>query len=230
MAGELGLEPFEAFTESCRELGFEYFQGYFLSKPKVIKGQSLPASKLAVLRLLSEVQNPEADPDDPGGSNEKMTQIIVPTDTPGFDLIRSVPVWGHRSGHHGEIIFDNCRVPADNLMGEENSGFKILMDELDTERTSLAAGAVGHLVQGHLARGGELAHEPTDQPWGARDFAVVDAHEMLETAFARFNQCSCKTLPVVHQGQLVGMVTMDNVGEFLAIHGALERIRRTRRT
>ena len=56
-----------------------------------------------------------------------------------------------------------------------------------------------------------------------RDFVEIDAHEMLESAFARFNDCSCKTLPVVHHGQLVGMVTMDNVGEFLAIHGALKR-------
>ena len=38
--------------------------------------------------------------------NESMTQIIVPTDTPGFNYIRSVPVWGHTEGHHGEIIFE----------------------------------------------------------------------------------------------------------------------------
>ena len=62
-----------------------------------------------------------------------------------------------------------------------------------------------------------------------RDFVVVDAHEMLESALARFRECSCKTLPVVHDGQLVGMVTIDNVGEFLAIQGALDRVRPPRR-
>ena len=52
--------------------------------------------------------------DDGGGANDRMTQIIVPTDTKGFDIIRSVPIWGHANGHHGEIILDNVRVPVEN--------------------------------------------------------------------------------------------------------------------
>lgn len=57
------IETHEEF-EFCKELGFDYFQGYFLSKPKVIEGQRIPASRLATLRLLAELQNPEALPDD----------------------------------------------------------------------------------------------------------------------------------------------------------------------
>ena len=44
---------------------------------------------------------------------------------------------------------------------------------------------------------------------------------MLETAFARLQTCECHTLPVLHQGRLVGLVTDDNVGEFLMIQSAL---------
>jgi acyl-CoA dehydrogenase len=49
--------------------------------------------------------------DDSGGVNEKMTQIIVPTDTPGFNIERAVPVWGHTGGSHCEIVYKDCRVP-----------------------------------------------------------------------------------------------------------------------
>lgn len=46
----------------CMELGFDYFQGYFLAQPKVIHGQRLPNNRLAILKLLSSLQNPEITP------------------------------------------------------------------------------------------------------------------------------------------------------------------------
>jgi len=57
------------------------------------------------------------------------------------------------------------------------------------------------------------------------DFQVVQSSEMLDTAFRRLSECRCNTAPVSFQGRLVGMVTMDNIGEFLAIQGALDRTR-----
>ncbi|MGQ9523444.1 MAG: site-2 protease family protein [Armatimonadota bacterium] len=53
------------------------------------------------------------------------------------------------------------------------------------------------------------------------DFHVVDSHDMLESAFSRLQTCGCHTLPVVHGGRLVGLLTTDNVGEFLMIQAAL---------
>jgi EAL and modified HD-GYP domain-containing signal transduction protein len=50
------IETMDEF-ELCHKLGFEYFQGYFLSKPRVIQGKSLPTNKLAVLNLLAVLQN-----------------------------------------------------------------------------------------------------------------------------------------------------------------------------
>lgn len=52
------------------------------------------------------------------------------------------------------------------------------------------------------------------------DFETVDASEMFETAFARLQNLSCRTLPVLQRGNLVGLVTMENVGEFIAIQAA----------
>lgn len=57
------IETAEEFIH-CRELGFDYFQGYFLSKPQVVKGKSLPSNRLTVLNLLAVLHNPVSDADD----------------------------------------------------------------------------------------------------------------------------------------------------------------------
>ena len=58
-----------------------------------------------------------------------------------------------------------------------------------------------------------------------RDFEVVDASEMLESAFTRLQTCGCHTMPVTTGGQLVGLLTTDNVGEFLMIQSAMNKAR-----
>lgn len=56
-----------------------------------------------------------------------------------------------------------------------------------------------------------------------KDFLTLEPTEMLETAFAKLQSCQCRTVPVVSRGRLVGIVTPDNVGEFLMIQAALSR-------
>ncbi|MFQ5645251.1 MAG: EAL and HDOD domain-containing protein [Thiogranum sp.] len=55
------VETQEEF-DFCMELGFDYFQGYFLAQPKVIRGQRLPNNRLAILKLLSRLQDPDISP------------------------------------------------------------------------------------------------------------------------------------------------------------------------
>ena len=57
-----------------------------------------------------------SDPNDTSGRNDKMTQIIVPKNTKGVNIVRGVPVWG-RASSHCEIIYDNVRVPKENQLG-----------------------------------------------------------------------------------------------------------------
>jgi len=86
----------------------------------------------------------------------------------------------------------------------------------------LADAVVGVLTRTDLLRA--LAQQGRDARVEAvmqREFQVVDPAEMLEGVFARFQECQCRTLPVVRQGRLVGIITMDNVGELLAIQAAL---------
>ena len=69
-----------------------------------------------------------------------------------------------------------------------------------------------------------LAQQGPDAPVDRvmqRDFQIADANEMLEPAFARLQSCDCHTMPVTSRGQLVGLLTADNIGEFLMIQAAM---------
>jgi CBS domain-containing protein len=54
----------------------------------------------------------------------------------------------------------------------------------------------------------------------SRDFVTVDYYDMLESAFDKLNACECHTLPVTRDGKLIGLVTMDNLGEYMRIQAA----------
>jgi Zn-dependent protease/CBS domain-containing protein len=56
-----------------------------------------------------------------------------------------------------------------------------------------------------------------------RDIATVDPRERLDQALALIRECNCRSLPVEHEGRLVGLLTLNNVGEFLSIHSALRQ-------
>ncbi|MDH7568313.1 MAG: site-2 protease family protein [Armatimonadota bacterium] len=85
---------------------------------------------------------------------------------------------------------------------------------------------VGILTRGDLLLA--LAREGRDRLVSdvmRRDFQAVDAFDMLESAMERLQECQCRTLPVLHRGELIGLVTMDNVGEFVMFRSAMARER-----
>ncbi|MCC6382473.1 MAG: acyl-CoA dehydrogenase family protein [Dehalococcoidia bacterium] len=82
--------------------------------------------------------------DGAGGTREKMTQIIVPTDTPGFNIVRTVPVWGHDS-NHCEIVYDNVRVPLTNQLGRTGTGHQAAQDRLGAGRVFHCMNCVGQM-------------------------------------------------------------------------------------
>ena len=57
--------------------------------------------------------------------------------------------------------------------------------------------------------------------WIERDYVTVDSRDMLDAAFSKLKECDCHTLPVTLDGKLVGLVTMENLGEFMRIRSAL---------
>ncbi len=84
------------------------------------------------------------DPDGPADRNGKMTQIIVPKDTPGVNVIRGVPVWG-RDSDHCEIIYDNVRVPVTNQLGQTGTGHQAAQDRLGAGRVFHCMNSIGQM-------------------------------------------------------------------------------------
>ncbi len=64
----------------------------------------------------------------------RFSQIIVPTDTPGFRIARGIPVMGDYDNHHAEIWYEDCRVPVTNRLGGEGMGFAIAQERLGPGR------------------------------------------------------------------------------------------------
>ena len=73
--------------------------------------------------------------------------FIVEKGTPGFTVGRALKKSGWLSSDTAELVFDNVRVPAANVLGEEGKGFYSVMKNFQTERIALAAMAVGHCQQ-----------------------------------------------------------------------------------
>ena len=81
--------------------------------------------------IVMAVTNPEAP------AHLRASMIIVPTDTPGFNLVRNIPVMGHEGSDyasHGEVLLQSCRVPQHNLLGKEGMGFVLAQDRLGPGR------------------------------------------------------------------------------------------------
>jgi len=76
-----------------------------------------------------------------------MSLFIVEKGTPGFTVGRALKKSGWLSSDTAELVLDHVRVPAANLLGEENKGFYAVMKNFQTERIALAAMAVGHCTQ-----------------------------------------------------------------------------------
>jgi len=84
------------------------------------------------------------DPNGPAEQNGKMTQIIVPTDTPGVNIVRGVEVWG-RSSDHCEIIYEDVRVPVENQLGQTGSGHRAAQDRLGAGRVYHCMNSIGQM-------------------------------------------------------------------------------------
>ncbi len=74
--------------------------------------------------------------------NASMTQIIVPADTPGVEIVRGIKVWG-RDSDHCEIIYDDVRVPVENALGERGSGHQAAQDRLGAGRVYHCMNSIG---------------------------------------------------------------------------------------
>jgi acyl-CoA dehydrogenase len=98
----------------------------------------------AELAIAMVVTDPDAAP------YNRASMICVPTNAPGFNLVRPISVMGHDKGPgHCEIRYEGCRVPAANLLGDRGAGFAIAQDRLGPGRIHHCMRAIGTAERAH---------------------------------------------------------------------------------
>ena len=132
------------------------------------------------------VTDPDAEP------HRRASMILVPTDTPGYELVRKIPVMGHEGrgwGTHCETRFTNVRVPFANVLGEPGDGFRIAQKRLGPGRIHHVMRWLGQMQRAFelmcsysLDRkvfGEALANKQTIQNWIAESAADIQACRLM---------------------------------------------------
>lgn len=141
----------------------------------------------AEFAIVMAITNPDAAP------HSRASQIVVPTDTPGFELVRNIPCMGHAGdgwASHSEIRYSECRVPIANRLGEEGSGFAIAQARLGPGRIHHCMRWIGvaercldllcrRAVDRELSPTDALASRQTVQNWIAESRVKIDAARLM---------------------------------------------------
>jgi acyl-CoA dehydrogenase len=136
--------------------------------------------------IVMVVTDPDAEP------HRRASMILVPTDTPGYELVRKIPVMGHEGrgwGTHCETRFTNVRVPVENVLGEPGDGFRIAQKRLGPGRIHHVMRWLGQMQRAFdlmcaysLERktfGEPLASKQTIQNWIAESAAEIQACRLM---------------------------------------------------
>ncbi|GAA0404894.1 acyl-CoA dehydrogenase family protein [Cocleimonas flava] len=104
----------------------------------VISGtkQFITSGKYADVAIVFAVTDPEA-------GKRGISAFAVPTDNPGYKVASLEEKMGQHASDTAQIFFDDCRIPADHLIGQEGEGYKIALSNLESGRIGIAAQCVG---------------------------------------------------------------------------------------
>jgi alkylation response protein AidB-like acyl-CoA dehydrogenase len=142
----------------------------------------------AAFAICMAATNPEAS-----ALHARASMILVPTDTPGFDLIGNLSIMGERGGgwaSHGEVMFRDARVPLDNLLGSEGAGFLLAQERLGPGRIHHCMRWIGicerafdilctHAATRELAPGKPLGTRQMVQQWIAESRAEIHGARLM---------------------------------------------------
>jgi butyryl-CoA dehydrogenase len=123
---------------------------------------------------------------DKAAGKKGISAFVVPTRTPGYVVARLEDKMGQHASDTAQIVFENCRVPASNLLGEEGMGLKIALSGLEGGRIGIASQAVG---MARAAFEAALAYSKERQAFGlpifqhqAVQFKLADMATQIEAA------------------------------------------------
>ena len=173
-----------------------------------------------------------------GPARHDMSMFIVEKGTPGFSVGRALKKTGWLSSDTAELIFDNVRIPAENLLGEEGKGFYSVMKNFQTERIALGAMAVGHctraieLTLDHVRNRQAFGATLWDQQTIRQRIAMLDAKTRAARQF--MYHCAWAVTQghdIVQEVSMLKALTGELVNEVLQtcqqFHGGMGFIRET---
>jgi acyl-CoA dehydrogenase len=161
-----------------------------------------------------------------------MSQIIVPTDTPGFKIERIVEVWGDEDSNHPVVHYDNVRVPVTNLLGPQGWGFKLSQRRLGPGRIHHCMRALGQAQRAfdllctrainRSAFGSTLSEKQTVQNWIADSLVNIQAARLLTMqAAAKIDTGDEARVEVSMIKFFVVNVACDVIDKAIQVHGAM---------
>jgi alkylation response protein AidB-like acyl-CoA dehydrogenase len=179
--------------------------------------------------IVMVVTDPDAEP------HRRASMIVVPTDTPGYELVRKIPVMGHEGrgwGTHCETRFTDVRVPVDNMLGEPGGGFRIAQKRLGPGRIHHVMRWLGQMQRAFdlmcsyaLRRqsfGERLADKQTIQNWIAESAAEIQACRLLTMQAAqRIDEGDEARVEVSLIKFYAARVLNDVIDRALQVHGGL---------
>jgi EAL and modified HD-GYP domain-containing signal transduction protein len=167
--------------ERCRELGFDYFQGYFFARPEQLSGRRMPASRLSVLRLVAALQAPDA-------TFEQVRDVIAADPPLSFKLLKLVNSAALRGG--SEITSLQAAVALLGLDRVRSWASLLALSKLTDKSPALS---VTTLVRAHLC---EAVGRSALQGAPAEDYFIAGLLSTIDAYFDRTMAEVVKELPV----------------------------------
>ncbi|WP_319463422.1 acyl-CoA dehydrogenase family protein [Micromonospora sp. RTP1Z1] len=177
--------------------------------------------------ILMGKTDPSAD------THRQQSMILVPVDTPGVEVVRSLPVFGYHDQHgHGEVVFTDVRVPASHLLGEEGGGFALAQARLGPGRIHHCMRAIGlaeralslmvHRAASRVAFGRTLAEQGVVQQQIAESRMAIEQARLLTLKAAwmidRYGAKGART-EIAAIKVIAPRVALDVLDRAIQVHG-----------
>ena len=180
----------------------------------------------AAFTTVFAITEPDAD------GHAKFSSIIVPTDTPGYEIVRAVPTMGHTGGAHCEVRYNDVRVPKENLLGDRGAGFVIAQKRLGPGRIFHCMRWLGQAqrafelmcerANSRYAHGSMLSEKGEIQRYVAESAAEIQAARLMTLDAAETMDTGSEARVEISLIKFWGARMLHNViDRAIQVHGAL---------
>jgi alkylation response protein AidB-like acyl-CoA dehydrogenase len=187
----------------------------------------ITGASLAAFAIVFAITDPDAPP------RRRTSMFLVPTDTPGYEFVREVPVMGDESlGGHCELRFVNMRVPAANMLGQPGDGFALAQARLGPGRITHCMRWIGVAQRAfelmlaraleRETRGRKLSEYETIQNWIADSAAEIHGFRLMTLHAAWLMDRGADARTEISMIKFVGArILHDVLDRAIQVHGAL---------